>query len=116
MDIESKQEFIRSKASQNQVNPEGEKILWSRHDITKLVDEGWSRAAVEAGLQRCLIVEDYPHLHRQLPDCLVLGWLTLEEPFHSVIAIDKFNDRLFIVTVYRPTPEEWHDGWRERKS
>ncbi|MFQ5813684.1 MAG: DUF4258 domain-containing protein [Anaerolineae bacterium] len=75
MDTEAKQDFIRRKARENQADPERAKILWSRHDIIELVNEGWSRELVEEGLQNSEVIEDYPTLHRPLPDCLVLGWL-----------------------------------------
>ena len=54
-------------------------------------------------------------LHRPLPDCLVLGWLTSAEPLHAVVAIVLERDRIFMVTVYRPSEEEWEDDWRTRK-
>ena len=41
MNTEAKQDFIRRKARQNQADPEGAKILWSRHGIAELVTEGW---------------------------------------------------------------------------
>jgi hypothetical protein len=70
---------------------------------------------VEEALQDGEVIEDYPAAHRLLPDCLVLGWLATGEPLHAVIAIDEVNDRLFVVTVYEPSLEEWKDGWRTRK-
>ena len=112
---EDKQDFIRSKARENQSTEEGDKILWSRHGTTELLNEGWSRATVEEALQDGEVIEDYPALHRALPDCLVLGRLKNGEPLHAVIAIDEANDRLFIVTVYRPSHEEWNDEWRTRR-
>jgi len=62
-----------------------------------------------------VISSDYMTLHRALPDCLVLGWLGSSEPFHAVAAIDEPNDRVFVVTVYKPSKEEWEDDWRRRK-
>lgn len=87
---DEKRDFIRSKASQNRWNPDGEKILWSRHGIGELVNEGWLRSQVEAALET-------------------------GEPMHAVIALDEANDRLFIVTVYKPSREEWQNDWRTRK-
>jgi hypothetical protein len=115
MTANEKQNFIRWKARQNQSDPEGTKILWSRHGIAKLIIEGWSRVEVENALQYCSIIEDYPTLHRPLPDCLVLGWLMPGNPFHAVVAVDESNDCLFIVTVYKPLLEEWEDDWQTRK-
>lgn len=110
-----KQDFIRAKASQNRWEPDGRKILWSRHGIAELVNEGWRRDQVEATLETSEVIEDYPTLHRPLPDCLALSYLATGEPLHAVIAIDQANDRLFIVTVYKPSREEWQDDWRTRK-
>ena len=60
-------------------------------------------------------IEDYQTAHRALPDCLVLAWLVTGDPFHAVIVVDEAEDRLFVVTVYRPDSEEWQDDWRSRK-
>lgn len=107
--------FIRRKARENQTNPEGELILWSRHAIAELVREGWRRSDVEAAFAECEVIEDYPAAHRPLSDCLVLGWVKVNVPVHSVIAIDEIKGRLFVVTVYRPDVEEWENDWRTRK-
>jgi hypothetical protein len=115
VDAITKQAHIRRLARENQVDPDGARILWSRHAITELFNEGWQRVDVELGLQRCDLIEDYPHLHRRLPDCLVLGWRDNGEPFHAVVAIDAAKDRLLIVTVYKPSDEEWDNDWRKRK-
>ena len=115
MDAEEKQRFIRAKAAENEFDPGARKILWSRHGITELVKERLSRAAIENGLKRCEVIEDYPTVHRPLLDCLVLGWVTPPTPFHAVMAIDETNDRVLVVTVYWPSPEEWNDDCRTRK-
>jgi hypothetical protein len=112
---DDKRDFIRSKATQNRWSPEAEKIFWSRHGIAELINEGWLRSQVELALEISEVIEDYPALHRPLPDCLVLGYLATGEPVHAVIALDQANDRLFVVTVYKPSREEWQDDWRTRK-
>lgn len=115
MGAQSKQDFICRKANQNQADLAGEHILWSRHGIAELINEGWHRVHVEAGLQDCEIIENYPAIHRPLPDCLILGWFASGKPFHAVVAIDEGNDLLFVVTVYEPSLEEWEDDWKTRK-
>jgi hypothetical protein len=115
MNIGEKQNFIQVKAVENKSDPEGQKVLWSRHAITELVNDNLTRSQVEKLLETCEIIEDYPHLHRPLPDCLVLGKLDNTQPLHGVIAIDEINDRIFVVTVYRPLTERWKNDWRTRK-
>jgi hypothetical protein len=34
---------------------------------------------------------------------------------NAVIAIDEPLDRMFVVTVYRPSAKRWEDDWRTRK-
>lgn len=115
MATSSKQNAIRRIAYENQSDSGGQKILWSRHGIAELVNEGWTRAELERGLMAGEIIEDYPTLTRPLPDCLVLGLLAQGVVFHAVVAVDAPHDRLFIVTVYRPSVEEWENDWRTRK-
>ncbi len=112
----NKQDFIHEKARQNADDPEGARILWSRHAIVELANEHWAREAVEKSLVEAELIEDYPTQHRPLPDCLVLSQLSSDEPLHAVVAVDEANDRLFIVTVYKPNLEEWENDWRTRKS
>jgi hypothetical protein len=116
MKTEAKQSFIREKALQNAQDPQHTRVLWSRHAITELVADDLTRCQVEWALLRCELIEDYRTLHRPLPDCLVLGWLTSEQPIHAVIAVDTERDRILVVTVYRPNAEEWENDWRTRKS
>jgi hypothetical protein len=110
-----KRRFIRQKATQNRNDPQGAKVYWSRHAIAELIKDDLSRSGVELALETCEVVEDYPTGHRPLPDCLVLAQLSEAEPVHAVIAIDEARDRIFVITVYLPSNEEWQDDWRTRK-
>lgn len=115
MDPTAKRAFIRRKASENRLDPTGSGILRTRHAIAELANEGWVRRAVENGLVTSQVIEDYPVVHRPLPDCLALGQLTSGEPFHAVLAVDIKRDMLVVVTVYRPSLEEWENDWKTRK-
>jgi hypothetical protein len=115
MELLEKQTFIRRKASENVESADGSQVYWSRHAITEMLQEQLTRSEVETALQDCEVIEDYPAMHRPLPDCLVLGQLPSTHPMHAVIAIDQARDRIFVVTVYRPSVERWEDDWRTRK-
>jgi hypothetical protein len=115
MDTELKQAFIQRVVEENRSDPEGAKILWSRHAVAELAVEGWKRRQVEDALLNGEVIEDYPPLHRPLPDCLVFAWVTSTTPIHIVVAIDQDLDRLLVVTVYQPSEEEWEDDWKTRK-
>lgn len=115
MAFTDKQDFVRQKAWENTRDPDGEKILWSRHATAALVDDGVDRMGVEAALQDSQVIEDYLPAHRPLPDCLVFATLSEGRPIHAVVAIDESNDRIFMVTVYIPTEDRWEDDWQTRK-
>jgi hypothetical protein len=61
-----------------------------------------------------MIIEDYVMEGRPFPGCLVLSFID-SIPVHSVIAIDMDFDRIFIITVYKPSAERWEDDWKTRR-
>ena len=108
-----KQNFIQQKAKEH-IPEIREKIVWSLHAIKKLRIEGLRKKEVETSLKECIIIEDYSMEGRPFPGCLVLGFIN-STPVHSVIAIDKDFDRIFIITVYKPSLERWEYDWKTRK-
>jgi hypothetical protein len=108
MNALTKQIFIREKATER-------KVKWTRHALNELASEPVSVSEVEIALRQTEVIEDYPHLHRYLPDCLVLAFVSPGKPIHCVVAIDEPQDYILIVTVYLPTAQEWKDDWRTRK-
>ena len=113
--VAEKQTFIRRKARENSEVFDGTQVYWSRHAIIEMLQDRLTRLEVEKALEDCEAIEDYPPKHRFLADCLVLGQLQSLQPIHAVIAIDEARDRIFVVTVYRPSPERWEDDWQTRK-
>jgi len=109
------QAFIRRISVLNGLDSAGSSVQWSRHAITALVEDGLVRSQVELALTQCEVIEVYPHQNRHLPDCLVLAFLVDRRPLHAVIAVDRPNERLFVVTVYVPLEERWEDDWKTRK-
>jgi len=113
MHLIEKEVFIRQKALEH-VPDADEKIYWSLHAVGKLRRENLKKNDVERALKKSIIIEDYAMEGRPLPGCLVLGHIS-KKPVHAVIAIDAYNDRVFIITVYKPSVERWEDGWKKRK-
>jgi hypothetical protein len=108
MDTKAKQTFIRQKAAQRRVE-------WSRHALGRLATEPSTVDDVEVALQRAEVIEDYPHLHRHLPDCLVLAHVMAIGAIHCVVAVNQSADSILMVTVYRPSEKEWTSDARTRK-
>ena len=92
MNILDRQHFICQKASERRVK-------WSRHALNELASEPVTVADVETALGQAEVIEDYPHLRRFLPDCLVLAYDASGQPFHCVIAVDIPRDSILIVTL-----------------
>lgn len=113
MTVQEKELFIKQKTQEQQPD-RNDKIMWSLHGLRKLRLERLRKEDVENSLRHCIIIEDYPMEGRPLPGALVLGFAG-KEPVHVVLAIDKALDRLFVITVYRPSIERWEDDWKQRK-
>jgi len=102
------QDFIRLKSIERRVK-------WSRHALNEIAAESFTVSHIEYALRRAEVIEEYPPLHRYLPDCLTLVFITTGQAVHCVIGVNKPQDYILIVTVYRPTEEEWENDWRTRK-
>jgi len=113
MRIEEKEAFIHRVAEEH-VLERNEKIMWSLHAVKKLRSEGYRKMHIEESLKKCTIIEDYTMEGRLLPGCLTLGYFD-SEPVHVVVAIDRDWDRIFIITVYKPSADRWSDDWKKRK-
>jgi Domain of unknown function (DUF4258) len=79
MDAIAKQELVQANAIER-------RIKWSSHALAELTPEGLSVPEVERALQHAQVIEDYPHAHRYLPDCLALAFIAPGEPIH-VLAV-----------------------------
>ena len=113
MQINEKLKFIQLKA-QEHIPEMNEKISWSVHAVLKLRTEGLRKKDIEYSLRSCTIIEDYDMEGRPFPGCLVLSWIDAN-PVHTVIAIDEKSDRIFMITVYKPSLARWRDDFETRK-
>ena len=89
MGISAQETIIRAKAIE-------QKIRGSSHVLAELTPEDLSVKEVEAALQHASVIEKYEHLHRYLPDCLVLIFSKLNEPVHAVIALNESKDYILV--------------------
>jgi hypothetical protein len=60
------------------------------------------------------IIEEYPE-DNPYPSCLVFNG-SLDNPLHVVVAINKEQNRLFIITVYEPSLNEFEDDYKTRRN
>ncbi len=111
---QEKEKFIRQTAKEH-IPETNEMISWSLHAVKKLRVEGLRKKEVETSLKKCIIVEDYSMEGRPLPGCLVLGFIG-SDPVHAVIAIDRDFERIYVITVYKPSLKRWKNDWKTRKT
>jgi len=43
-----------------------------------------------------------------------LGYSSEKDALHIVVALDSEEDMLWVITVYKPSPVEWNEGFARR--
>lgn len=99
-------EFIRRCVSQG-------KILWTYHVNMRLKDRSISRSAIKESHEHYELIEQYPK-DKYLPSYLVRSEHQ-NDVLHILFAVDVKSDNIRIITSYRPTLEEWEEGYRIRR-
>lgn len=61
------------------------------------------------------IIEEYA-ADRPYPSSLIYGKNSYGEPIHSVWAYNQDTQWAVLITVYRPHPDRWMEGWTRRKA
>lgn len=89
------------------------RILWTYHVTMRMAGRFIPRETVLNSVDSLEIIESYPE-DKYLPSYLLLGQHGTDI-FHIHAAVDKEHDNVRIITVYRPTLDKWHEGFRERR-
>ena len=89
-------------------------VFWSYHANMRLTRRSLNRREVLASVASCEIIEEYP-ADDPLPSCLCLSKDGDGQPIHFVVALDREAGNIRFVTVYRPDPDKWLPGFRERR-
>ena len=99
-------EFIQRCVSQG-------KIFWTYHVNMRLKGRSISRSAIKDSYGHYEIIEQYPQ-DKYLPSYLVRSEHG-DDVLHILFAADVKSDNIRIITAYRPTIEEWEEGFRIRR-
>jgi hypothetical protein len=90
------------------------KIFWTYHVQMRLKGRTLSREALLRAVGTYEIIESYPE-DKYLPSYLV--YCSTEEGLsHLHIATDVAGENVRIVTVYRPSADEWTSDGKTRRS
>ncbi len=89
-------------------------IVYRLHASERMFQRKISHNDVEHLLKTGEIIEryddDYP-----LPSLLLNGSTENNRPLHLVVAINREEKRLVIITIYEPNPFKWLDNFSRRK-
>jgi hypothetical protein len=92
----------------------GRRILWTYHVNLRLKDRFVPRQTILDAVDSYEMVESYPD-DKYLPSYLVLARLA-GDAIHVLFAADVVGDNVRVVTAYRPSPDEWEDDLRTRRT
>ena len=87
-------------------------LRWTNHVLKRLFQRKVHIDDVKTVLSKGEIIEQYPNDY-PFPSCLVLGYTLTGCPLHVVCGSDGVE--LWIITAYFPNPEEWTDGFKQRR-
>ena len=85
-----------------------------QHAAQRMLERNISVADVLIALNSGATIEDYPD-DTPFPSRLTLGWVD-ERPVHVVWATAADTDRVVIITVHEPNPEEWDNTFSRRRA
>lgn len=88
------------------------KIQWTEHVMKRLIKRNITRAEIKSALMTGTIIEEYPADY-PFPSCLVLGTSHPAHYLHVVCGIG--NDRLWIITAYKPDDSIWDESFTKRR-
>ena len=82
------------------------------HILRRIAQRNISLASIIFAMEVGEIIEHYID-NEGNESCLVLCWLSSSQPIHIVCALD--GDELNMITAYRPSLLEWHEGYKTRR-
>ncbi len=89
-------------------------LIFRVHALQRMFSREISDENVRYVIKKGEVIEDYP-TDTPYPSKLILGWIGAR-PIHVVIAENKHQKELIIITVYEPSIDKWENGFRRRRS
>jgi len=87
-----------------------EDIAVTQHMVLRMYERGILYDDVISSIKNGEIIEDYPEAY-PFPACLILS--IIPYPLHVVCGLG--DDKLFVITAYKPDAEEWTSDRKKRK-
>jgi len=84
-----------------------QRLIITQHCIKRMMERGIELIEIKQAIAKGEVIEDYPDDY-PYPSCLILG-----EGIHIVAGIG--DDMLWLITAYRPDPDQWSDDLKTRR-
>ena len=97
-----------------QASVRGGRLYWTYHVNMRLQHRSIARQAILNAVDTFEVIEAYPE-DKYFPSYLVLA-NDSGEMFHILFAIDMDGENVRIVTAYRPSPNEWDNDGKTRRT
>ncbi len=88
------------------------KIIWSKHILIRMQQRDIKVKDVINCLETGKIIEFYSE-DFPFPSYLILGKSYSNEPMHVVCSLGE--DKIWMITAYYPSSDEWEDDFRTRR-
>ena len=89
------------------------RIRFKKHALIRIVERKIRVSEVEEVIQNCKIIAEYSE-DSPLKSYLILGFTQKGRPLHIVIALDKKEKYIWVITVYEPNKNKWDNTFTKR--
>lgn len=89
------------------------RVHWTYHINLRLEHRFIPRKYILSAVDTYEIIESYPR-DKYLPSYLIYSEYEAEV-FHILVAVDRENNNVRIITAYRPDKEKWENDFKTRR-
>ncbi len=82
------------------------------HGSDRAAKRGIRSLEIEQAIASGEVIEDYPS-DKYGPSCLIFGHAQNGRPLHIQVS---YAAHVKVITVYEPSPDDWNDDFRTRKT
>ena len=89
------------------------RVEWKLHSLKRMLERSISREDIYQVLLNGEMIESYPN-DEPFPSFLILGFVD-KRPIHVVVAYNKYDDFISIITTYEPDSEIFTSDYKTRR-
>ncbi len=89
------------------------RVRFKKHALIRIVERNIKINEIEGVLQNLKIIATYAE-DKPLTSYLTLGFTKNKRPLHIVVALDKVEKYIWIISVYEPDKTKWNETFTKR--